>query len=57
MIYEFDPYKKNCQGEYAFSGRDNYSREHWCVDFEDLIVIMFNEKILMIYILVVIILI
>ena len=35
--------------EYAFSGRDNYSRERWCVDFEDLIVIMFNEKILMIY--------
>ena len=49
MIYEFDPYKKNCQGEYVFSGRDNYSRERWCVDFEDLIVIMFNEKILMIY--------
>ena len=57
MIYEFDPYKKNCQGEYVFSGRDNYSHERWCVDFEDLIVIMFNEKILMIYILVVIILI
>ena len=41
--------KKTWQGEYIFSGRDNYSRERWCVGVKDLIEEMFNEKILTIY--------
>ena len=41
--------KKIWQGEYIFSGRDNYSRESWCVGVKDLIEEMLNEKILRIY--------
>ena len=41
--------KKVWQGEYGFSGRDNYSCERWYVWIKDLIEEMFNEKILRIY--------
>ena len=41
--------KKIWQGEYIFSGRDNYSRESWCVGVKDLIEEMLNEIILRIY--------
>ena len=43
-IYNHNSYKKKWQGEYAFSGRDNYSGEHWNVKLKDIIEEMFNEN-------------
>ena len=43
-IYNHNSYKKKWQGEYAFSGRDNYSGEHWNVKLKDITEEMFNEN-------------
>ena len=37
------------QGEYAFSGRESYSGEHWNVKLKDIIEKMFNENICRVY--------
>ena len=48
-IYNHNSYKKIWQGEYAFSGRDNYSGAHWNVKLKDLIEETFNENICRVY--------
>ena len=37
--------RRTWEGEYVFSGRDNYKIECWCVGLKDLIEEIFNEKI------------